>query len=75
MRTTNQKVKILNYLKEHDGITQRTANYLGVYRLADVIFKLKKDGHYIKTELRIVENADGTQSRIGVYHLVKSAEK
>jgi len=50
----NKKTKIdevLHYLKTHKrGITQRQAiEKFDAYRLADIIFKLKKRGHVIDT--------------------------
>lgn len=70
-----QKDKILEYLKTHKGITQRQAIYMGVYRLSDVIFRLKKDGHSIATEMKKVRNVDGTYSMIADYHLIGDKER
>lgn len=65
-----QETKVLEYLKTHDGLTQRQALYLGVYRLSAVIFNLKKRGYRIHTEDVKVQNVDGTFSWIGNYHLI-----
>lgn len=49
----SQKDKVLKYLKEGNSITPAKAQAMfGVWRLADVIYKLKKDGHVILTQLR-----------------------
>jgi hypothetical protein len=47
----NQKIRLLQYLKKNKSITPLEAwTELGIYRLSDTIFKLRNDGHYIKTE-------------------------
>lgn len=62
---------ILDVLKMGITITQRDAIYMGCYRLAAVIFKLKKAGHHIKTEMVEVTKADGNTTRIAAYSLIK----
>lgn len=64
-----QTQRVINYLKTHDGITQRDALGLGIYRLASRISEIKKAGYGIITTTREVTNVDGTTSRIAVYHL------
>lgn len=45
-----QRTKVLRYLRKHRSITPREALAdLNVYRLADVIFKLRNDGFNIVT--------------------------
>lgn len=49
---SNQKDKILDYLKKHKCITPLQALIeLGIYRLSARILDLKKDGKIIKTEI------------------------
>jgi hypothetical protein len=70
-----QHQTILKYMQEFGEITQREAIYLGCYRLAAVIFVLKKQGVSIKTELREVEKSDGTKTRIAAYSLMNGGEE
>ena len=48
----SQKQEILNYLRTHKkGISGKEAmDKLGIYRLSDVVHKLRKDGYNITTE-------------------------
>lgn len=62
-----QHEKILDYLKEHGGITQREALKLGIYRLSSRIFELKQAGHKIKRVKIVVQNKDGTTSTVARY--------
>lgn len=66
----NQTEKILQYMKDNGGITQREAIWLGCYRLSARIHDLKASGHLIETEMKKVENADGTSSVVANYRLV-----
>lgn len=66
--------EVLEYMKEAGEITQRSAVYIGCYRLAAVIFKLKKRGYKIKTEMRTVEKRDGTTTRIAAYSLIEGGD-
>jgi hypothetical protein len=57
MRQQTQKQNILNHLKEGYGITPIDAlEKFGCFRLAAVIFNLKKDGYDIKTTIRKMGN-------------------
>ncbi len=48
----SQKQDILTHLETHDSITPKEAYRMySIMRLADVIFKLKKDGHDITTNM------------------------
>ena len=47
----SQRIKVLKYLQKGGSITQREAiAWYACYRLADVIFKLRGQGHKIGTE-------------------------
>lgn len=74
MEHVTQHQKVLRYMQEFGTITQREAIYLGCYRLAAVVFTLKKQGVLIRTEMREVEKADGTTTRIAAYSLIKDGE-
>ena len=64
------KERILNYLKEHKSITQLQAiNLFWDWRLSDKIYRLKKDGHNIRTEQLKVKRADGTNAYVSKYIL------
>lgn len=53
-----QQDQVLKYLKKKKTITSVTAiGVFGITRLADVVFKLKKKGYDIKTEMK--EGAHG----------------
>lgn len=65
-----QKERVLDYLKTHTSITPMEAwNKLGIYRLGDAIFKLRKDGHDIKSSLTEVKNRFGESCRVAEYRL------
>ena len=52
MRRQSQKDAILEYLSNGHTITPIEAlNQFGCFRLADVIFRLKKDGYDIETAM------------------------
>ena len=70
----NHKKFVLNYLRNHKGISNREAIRMGVGRLSDVIFDLRAEGHIIETEMVRVDEADGLYYTYGVYHLIKEAE-
>lgn len=61
--------KIVDYMKEHDGITQRDAIIaFGCYRLAARIFDLREKGYIIESER---EHTDGYFDNHVRYRLVK----
>lgn len=70
MRET-QKDMVLRYLKEHkEGITPKVAYYqFGIMRLADVVYKLKKDKHHIKTTTKKTINKYGAPTEYACYVL------
>jgi len=58
MSKESQKTKILKHLEEGKPITPIDAlDLYGCFRLSDVIFKLKQEGHDIQTNM--VENQNG----------------
>ena len=66
--------KILNYIEEHGSIDARQAYKLGIMRLASRISDLRSAGIKIRTEMKKVENIDGSSSHVAVYSLLKSSE-
>lgn len=67
---SNQKNKVIGFIREHGSITQRQAIPLGIYRLSGRIYDLiHDDGYNIITTMKTVTNKDGTKSRIAVYTL------
>lgn len=62
-----QAEKVYNYIKANGEITPMDAVRLGIYRLAAVVFVMKKAGIPIKTERRKVKCWDGSTAVIGVY--------
>lgn len=64
-----QTQRVLEYIRENGSITPLEAlKELGVMRLSDVVFKLKKDGYKIRTKLIPV------QTRYGVAHVAEYSE-
>lgn len=70
----SQSELVMKYMREFGEITQKEAIYLGCYRLAAVIFVLKKQGVRIKTEMREVTKADGTKTHIAAYSIFEDEE-
>tara|TARA_R110002050_G_C8504516_1_gene475927 strand:+ start:244 stop:468 length:225 start_codon:yes stop_codon:yes gene_type:complete len=57
MNMTNQETRLLEYLKTNYTITPMEAwNELGIYRLSDVVFKLRNKNYEIETERKSVLN-------------------
>ena len=70
MRSKRQENRILNYLSDHETINPLSAwRACGVYRLADVIHKLRKQGFNIKTQTTTVINRFGEECRVARYKL------
>ncbi len=66
----SQKTVVLRHLQSKT-ITSKTAfSRYGITRLADVVFKLKGDGHDISTSLESVRTRYGTTATIARYSLV-----
>ena len=73
--TKTKKTKVMEYMQTKGEISQREAIWIGCYRLAAVIFDLKKrDGIIINTEYREVNNLDGSKSRVAFYSLPKNGD-
>ena len=68
-----QKEMVLEYLKTHEeGITPKIAYHnFSIMRLADVVYKLKKDKHNIKTTTKTATNKYGHKTEYACYTLEK----
>ena len=64
-----QKKRALRYFQTHKrGLTPFDFWVkLGIYRAADVVYKLRKDGHNINTEEITVKNQFGEECRVAYY--------
>ena len=74
MGKMTQCEKIVKYMEEAGGITQRDAFYFGCQRLASRIHDLKKQGYNIKSEMVEVTCADGTKTYVAKYSLMEEGE-
>ncbi len=71
-----QQGRLLTYLREHKTIQPLVAwERLGIYRLAAVIHRLRKDGHDIVTEEIDVKNTFGERVRVARYRLRRPREE
>lgn len=63
---------VLDYLKSNKrGISQREAiEKYQAYRLSGIVFRLKKRGYNIVTNMEVSKNLDGTTSNYARYILV-----
>lgn len=66
---TKQQQTVINYMKSYGEISQREAYWHGVYRLSAVIYEIKKSIP-IRSEWRVVTNADGSKSRVAFYSII-----
>lgn len=73
-RQETQCRQVVEYLREHQTMTQRDADRLGIKRLASRVCDLNKAGHHVRSELIKVTNSDGTTSRVAQYSLGKEEE-
>ena len=69
-------VKVKNHLMRFGKITSIEAfKMYGITRLADVIYKLRKRGEEIKTEMVYGRDRYGDPTQYGVYYLVGGKNK
>ncbi len=69
-----QAERILDYMHEHQGITQFDAlNKLGVMRLASRISELRRNGYDITSKMVKVQNRYGETCRVKRYSLKDGA--
>ena len=68
-KRTTQNQMILEYLQNHDGISQAPAYRMGIARLAARISDLRKGGHDISTEMQRYKTDDGVWKTYALYRL------
>lgn len=75
-KKSNQRVRILKYLREHpEGITSMEAFELfGITRLSAVVFDLRHQQHNVVTVMETGSNRDGDDVRYARY-ILKEAKK
>lgn len=70
-----QVVRVRDYLREHNGITQLEATHkLGITRLSAVIFDMKHDGFVIDDEMVSVVNRYGEKTAVKRYSMISEPE-
>ena len=70
-----QRQMVLEYLEEHDGITNRVADrQFGIMRLGAVIYDLRAEGNNIKTTLVTSKNRYGKYVTYALYSLEDDRE-
>ena len=64
-----QEKRTLKYFQTHKkGLTALDfLTKLGIYRASDVVYKLRKDGHDIRTDYVNVKNRFGETCRVAYY--------
>ncbi len=68
MKRLTQKDRVLRHLKDHGSIGPMDAlGQYGIYRLADVILRLRKDGYRIQTVEQQSRNRYGEPTRFARY--------
>lgn len=68
---TNQEERLLDYLKTNDKISPMEAwTELGIYRLSDVVFKLRNKDFEIETERKSVMNRFDEPCNFAEYKLL-----
>tara|TARA_R110000824_G_scaffold98307_2_gene234608 strand:- start:14969 stop:15178 length:210 start_codon:yes stop_codon:yes gene_type:complete len=68
---TNQEKRLLDYLQTNGKISPMEAWIdLGIYRLSDVVFKLRKNGLGIETERKSVMNRFDEPCNFAEYKLL-----
>ena len=73
MEKETQKKRVLSHLKKYGKITSAEAfTWYGITRLADVIFKLRKDGYEITTQDTVGKNRYNEDCRYATYVIAES---
>lgn len=74
--TMSQCNEILEYMRNHEGITQADAvAKLNCYRLSARIYDLRKEGHEIKTKKIVGKKSNGNTYNYAFYVLEGSDEE
>lgn len=70
MKDMTQKDRVLTYMRRYHKIDPVKAwSKCGVYRLSDVILKLRRKGYDIETQEKIVKNQFGEKCKVAEYIL------
>lgn len=68
--------RLIDYLLNHDGITQVEAlNELGILRLASRISELKNEGYAIEKDMVTVTNRFGEKCNVARYKLAECGKQ
>ena len=71
MNMTNQETRLLHYLESNKKISPMEAwTELGIYRLSDVVFKLRNKDFEIETERKSVMNRFDEPCNFAEYKLL-----
>ena len=71
---TVQEKRLLDYLKKNKSINPIMSwQALGIYRLSDVIFKLRNKGYEIETERKTVMNKWQEKTSFATYTLERAS--
>tara|TARA_R110002049_G_scaffold225360_1_gene397187 strand:- start:918 stop:1193 length:276 start_codon:yes stop_codon:yes gene_type:complete len=71
---TKQEKRLLDYLKKHRSINPIMSwQTLGIYRLSDVVFKLRNRGFNIETERKTVMNKWQEKTSFATYILERAS--
>lgn len=66
----SQYKDVMNHLKTYGTITSLEAfNLYGITRLSGIIFRLKKEGNDIETQMKVSKNRYGNICNYAEYHL------
>ena len=75
MSETNQIREVLDYLKANRSITTQKAFTMGVTRLSSIIYRLRKRGYEISTELVKGKDRYGNDCSYGIFTLLSDTPK
>lgn len=70
MENTDQIRVVIDYLKKNKSITTQKAFALGITRLSSIIYRLRKRGYEITTELIKGKDRYGTDCTYGIFTLL-----
>ena len=70
-----QQTELLELLRQGPVTPLQAWVECGIYRAADPVEKLRKDGYVIETRMKDFTTARGKQVRFAEYHLVAEPDK
>lgn len=71
MKPKTQKEAVLSHLKKKSLTMPDAVKLYNVYRLSDIIFKLRNEGYTVKTDLVPFKNKYGHFGSFAKYSLIK----